>query len=158
MAEEALGVNEEIIMKKEASLKIINEEIARWERIKDLVTTLEKGKMYKIIFKFFELDNRKNNSWVERESVFIGTLKEFNKASINMEVHSIKDVNKSGIAHEINSHKLLFNKNINKKFHCSIKLDDFKSWEEWVPNSTEAPLMVNYDFISEKMRNELFGA
>ena len=182
-------------MKKEASLEIINKEIVRWERIRDLVTTLEKGKMYKIVFNYTERKETipgdwKSAIWIPRESVFIGTLKEYNKQSINMEVHSIDDVEKSEFRYKIAEHargitsyrrqlkelegnyalpgvttmsdqdakdKKRYIKNLNKKFHCSIKLDAFKSWEEWEPNVLEAPLMINNDFISEKMKQLLFG-
>jgi hypothetical protein len=177
-------------MKKEKSLEIIDAEIARWVRMKEIINAFEKGKMYKILFKYTERYEKipgdwKSIVWIPRESVFIGTLKEYNKASINFEVLTIKDVEKSDFRYKLSTHanmlatyrrqlkdlenikpelseqqkkdKKRYLKNINKKFHCSIALDSFLSWDEWVPNVTEAPLMVNHEFISEGMRKKLFG-
>lgn len=182
-------------MKKEDSVKIIEKEIARWERMKEVVNGFEKGKIYKIIFQYEELTHRdpmnwKNHVWTRRESVFIGTLKEYNKASINFEILTVRDVDGSEFRYKISSEdrrldyyrkqmkviddryalpgstkmtdqdkkdKKRLAKNLNKKFHCSVKLDDFIKWEEWDNDLTQAPLMVNYQYVSEKMRKLLFG-
>lgn len=184
-------------MKKEKSLEIINKEIARWEAIKDVVERLEKGKTYRIKFHYTERllkvpGDWKTAYWKDGESVFIGTVKEFNKASINFEVLTVQDVEESGFRYKLRSHagtlksyhraltdlerraaerpaseqtltsqekkdKDRYIRNIKKPFHCSVNLEAFLEWEEWEPNPIEVPLMVNYEFISEKMKKLLFG-
>ena len=84
-------------MKKEKSLEIVEKEIERWVRIKDIINAFEKGKMYKIKFAYVESKltipgDYKSRVWIPRESVFIGTLKTYNKLSINFEILAVQDV------------------------------------------------------------------
>lgn len=164
-------------MKREQSLKIMDAEIAKWQRFKDIINFFEKGIKYKIRIRYYEWDD-KNKKRLEKEHMFIGMLREFNKSSINFEVLTVEKVDRTSFQYKLSNHNrdlenarnLLAGETpkwgqteewakriVKKPFSCSVKLEDFLEWDVWEFDPVEGPLLINNEFVSEKMKKELFG-
>jgi hypothetical protein len=118
-----------------------NEVIALHKKIIAVVSFMEKKTIYKISYK---------TPWTGEIHSFIGEVKAFNKLSLRCNFLAAEALK------EYDQQEAEKAEAAGKQYANTVDYENILSWKEW--DVKEAPLIVNYNFISTKMKRQCFDS
>ena len=151
-------------MNKTGIIRLLEDELKRIQLNIKVVESLEPNKIYRVKFKEWDgqinpATNKYDSVDVQRE--FIGVLKGYNKESLRFEVLCVEHSRK--MSFELDRYVRQVTREPNKKhkpYEHSLKFGSILEWCEWENTNTphfEAPFIVNYAYVSPKMKKMCFG-
>ena len=131
---------------KKAALKMANDEIARFEKIKVLINTLESGKTYLITRRYSVYDPKTRKSH-EVDASIVCKLDKFNKVSIRVKFLAT-DQPTWEVRKAVENDRDCFDR---------IPYDAILTYKEYDPDPAELPLMINWFYVSPEFKSTYFG-